>query len=252
MVAVVFLSLVALLWVAAVLTTRRSDSAWSAQGVSGSGALQAPLAPDEAIEPVAAAAPVLEGRASVVDPAWVAEIAVRTGIPAPAVQAYAAAALRLGQEQPGCGLGWTTLAGIGWIESGHGTHDGRTLEADGHSNTPVIGPALDGRGRFAAIRSHPATMAWHGDTTWDHAVGPMQFIGSTWESWASDGDEDGVFDPTDIDDAAYAAGRYLCASGSMVGSDWATAVLSYNHSESYVRQVWTAADTYAKRAGSSS
>lgn len=76
----------------------------------------------------------------------------------------------------------------------------------------------------------------------------MQFIGSTWATWASDGDGDGVTDPTDIHDAAYAAARYLCASGSLGGTGWSRAILSYNHSEAYVQQVWAAADAYATRA----
>src|SRR5690349_23135440 len=53
-----------------------------------------------------------------VDPAWVASAAGRAGIPAPAVRAYANAQL---SEPDGCSVGWTTLAGIGWVESHHGT-----------------------------------------------------------------------------------------------------------------------------------
>jgi membrane-bound lytic murein transglycosylase B len=75
----------------------------------------------------------------------------------------------------------------------------------------------------------------------------MQFIPSTWEAWGADGDGDGVADPNDIDDAAYATARYLCSDGSLTGSGWSAAVYSYNHSDAYVRQVYAAAAAYAAR-----
>lgn len=182
-----------------------------------------------------------------VDPQWVADTAARAGIPETAVRAYANAQLA---EPRGCDVGWTTLAGIGWVESQHGTIGGRTLGDDGRSSTPILGPALDGR-RFAAIPATPETTAWHGDPRWDHAVGPLQFIPSTWETWGADGDGDGAADPNDLDDAAYAAVRYLCADGHdlTTGSGWADAVFSYNHAQSYVDSVYAAAQAYAARTG---
>ena len=180
-----------------------------------------------------------------VDPGWVTDIAAKAGIPVPAVRAYANAQL---SEPRGCEVGWTTLAGIAWVESQHGTIDGRTLAADGHSSSPVIGPALDGKD-FAAIRATPDSTAWHGDPTWDHAVGPLQFIPSTWKAWGSDGDGDGTADPNDLDDAAFAAARYLCADGHdlSTGAGWADAVFGYNHDQSYVDSVYAAASAYASR-----
>lgn len=182
-----------------------------------------------------------------VDPRWVADTAARAGIPAPAVRAYANAQLA---EPRGCDVGWTTLAGIGWVESRHGTIGGRTLGDDGHSSSPILGPALDGR-EFAAIPATPQTSAWHGDPRWDHAVGPLQFIPSTWETWGADGDGDGTADPNDLDDAAYAAVRYLCADGHDLtsGAGWADAIFSYNHAQSYVDSVYAAAKAYAARTG---
>jgi len=184
-----------------------------------------------------------------IDPAWVTRTSRAVGIPAPAMLAYGAAQLTVAQEQPDCHLSWNTLAGIGWIESQHGTIDDRTLGADGHSSPPVIGPALNGDG-FAAIRSTPSSAAWHGDTTWEHAVGPLQFISSSWERWGTDGDGDGIADPLDLDDAAVAAGRYLCADNHDLAtvSGWNAAVHSYNHDQSYVLSVLEAANTYARRS----
>lgn len=191
-------------------------------------------------------------RASVrvlVDPAWVARIAARAGIPAAATRAYAGAELVLHADRPGCHLSWNTLAGIGWIESQHGTVGGRTLLADGRSSRPIIGPALDGSAGVAAIHSTPGSAAWHDDAVWEHAVGPLQFLPSTWDRWGADGDGDGSADPRDLDDAALAAARYLCADGHDLATDpgWNAAVHSYNHDDGYVARVAAAANTYAAR-----
>ena len=110
-----------------------------------------PLAPDVKIAP-AAAHPATAGPRTV-SAAWVSHVAAAAGIPAPAVRAYGAATLRVNRIDPGCHLGWTTLAGIGWIESQHGTIGGRLLGEDGRSDRPVLGPVLDGRGGTAAVRS---------------------------------------------------------------------------------------------------
>ena len=184
-----------------------------------------------------------------VSPAWAGRTGTATGIPLTAIAAYGSVELRLRKEQPACHLSWNTVAGIGWIESQHGTIGDRTLLPDGTSSTPVLGPALNGDG-FAAIRSTPTSAGWHGDGTWEHAVGPLQFIGSTWERWAADGDGDGIENPLDLDDAALAAGRYLCADRHDLAtvSGWNAAIHSYNHDRNYVLSVLGAANSYAERA----
>jgi transglycosylase-like protein with SLT domain len=172
-----------------------------------------------------------------VSPHWVTRYAARAGIDPRALTAYADASLRAP-----CAVGWTTLAGIGWVESGNGTVDGRPLGADGRPAAPILGPVLDGRDRVAAVRDDRGG--------WARAEGPMQFLPSTWEQWGSDGDGDGAADPEDLDDAAYSAARYLCASGVDLGTGagWIAAIRSYNHSDDYVRAVYDAATTYADRA----
>jgi membrane-bound lytic murein transglycosylase B len=185
-----------------------------------------------------------------VDEAWAVRTATRAGIPVPAIRAYGSAVLVLGRQQPGCHLAWNTLAGIGWVESQHGTIGGRRLTRTGYSSTPVIGPALDGKG-FAAVPTTPDSTSRHGDPDWDHAVGPMQFIGSTWERWGADADGDGDADPLDIYDAALTTARYLCADDHdlSTASGWSAAVHSYNHDDTYVVNVLNAANTYAQRTG---
>lgn len=210
------------------------------------GAPYAPvLAPAQApAEPVAATVP--GNGLPVVDPTWLRTTAASAGIPETALAAYARATLRAPKR---CGLGWTTLAAVGYVESHHGTIGDRVLGLDGVSSSPILGPALDGEGGFAAIPSSAAGTALHGDAQWDHALGPMQFITSTWERWGADGDGDGRVDPQDVDDAAWAAARYFCADGRDLtsGAGWSAGVFSYNHSQEYLDSIYATASEYARR-----
>ena len=180
------------------------------------------------------------------DPRWLDEVSAATGVPRRALEAYASATLTLQRERAKCSLGWNTLAAIGRIESGHGSFGGAVLAADGSTYPRIIGPALDGKG-FASIPDSDGG-ALDGDSRWDRAVGPMQFIPSTWRSYGADGNGDGVKDPHNLDDAALAAGRYLCASGGMDSAGgWRSAVIGYNRSEQYLADVARQANEYALR-----
>jgi membrane-bound lytic murein transglycosylase B len=205
-------------------------------------------APTAVAAPRPADAPSTAGPAGAsADPAWTERTAAATGIPARALRAYAAAALTVAAEQPACGLSWNTLAGIGAIETRHGSHGGAVLRDDGYPDPAIRGIPLDGT-RSAVIRDTDGGR-WDGDTVWDRAVGPMQFIPDTWERWGADGNGDGRADPNQIDDAALAAGRYLCADGEMTSVEgWRSAILSYNRLEEYVDDVAGMADGYAARA----
>jgi membrane-bound lytic murein transglycosylase B len=174
------------------------------------------------------------------------QIAVQTDIPARAAQAYLAAAGRVAGEQPQCGIGWNTLAAIGSVESEHGTIGGSTLKDDGVSIPLIVGPALAPGSGFAAIRPTRQYAGLHGNRHWDHALGPMQFIGSTWARWGSDGDADATSNPFDVDDAALSAARYLCASWRpLTRQVWNDAILSYNHDLRYAAMVFDRAIGYA-------
>ncbi|WP_438854480.1 lytic transglycosylase domain-containing protein [Agromyces sp. M3QZ16-3] len=193
------------------------------------------------VEPEPEAAPVVEDD-------WLSVVSAATGIPARALAAYALAHVAIAAEEPQCGVDWTTIAAIGAVESGHGSHGGAVIDASGLVTPKILGPALDGDG-VAAIHDTDGG-ALDGDTTWDRAVGPMQFIPSTWEQWGADANGDGVADPSQIDDAAYATARYLCASGPMSSPEgWRAAVFSYNHLQSYVDKVAGLANGYADALG---
>jgi len=166
-----------------------------------------PLFPSE--EP--SAPPLGEQTAADALAAWAAPVAVRTTIPLVALEAYAVAELTVSQTHPSCNLRWTTLAGIGRNESNHGRTNGASLSTDGKSSPPIYGPPLDGTNNNKAIQDTDDGQL-DGDAVWDRAVGPMQFIPSTWRTYAVDADGDGQANPHDIDDAALASARYLCSS----------------------------------------
>ena len=66
---------------------------------------------------------------------------------------------------------WNVLAGVGEVESGHGAN---------------MGPSSAG------------------------AIGPMQFLPSTWKTWGRDANGDGRADPYSPADATLSAAHYLC------------------------------------------
>lgn len=200
--------------------------------------------------PVRSGSPDTEVTASLPDDAWVEFAASATGVSARAVRAYAGAALFMAKDNPECAIPWTLLAGVGRVESFHGQINGSEVRADGLVTPQVIGIALDGNG-VAAIRDSDGG-ALDGDVVWDRAVGPMQFIPQTWEQFGVDATGSGSADPHHIDDAALTAARYLCdrAGGPVVEEDrWRQAILAYNNSVQYVRDVTTFANRYALAVG---
>ncbi|GGJ91802.1 murein transglycosylase [Pilimelia anulata] len=182
---------------------------------------------------------------------WAAGLATRTVIPPTALEAYGYAELVVGRTLPRCRLSWTTLAAIGLVESGHGSHNGAQLGPDGKALPTIIGLPLDGKEGRAPIKDTDRGVL-DGDKVWDRAVGPMQFIPTTWQRSGADGDGDGIKDPNDLDDAALAAGQYLCAGGRDLGdaAQWWRAILAYNNLAPYAQKVYTTANDYGVRSRS--
>jgi hypothetical protein len=111
------------------------------------------------------------------------------------------------------GLSWTVLAAIGQIES-----------ADGQN----MGPSTAG------------------------ALGPMQFLPTTWAAWGIDGFGDtGTPNIMNPFDAVPSAARLLCADGAADGTTGGTAglrqaIFDYNHATWYVNEVLALAAEYAR------
>ena len=104
------------------------------------------------------------------------------------------------------GLPWQVLAAIGQVESGHGRN---------------VGPSSAG------------------------ALGPMQFLPSTWAFSGVDGDGDGKADIMNPYDAVPAAALYLCRAGATQGEQGLyDAIFSYNHADWYVKLVLDLAARY--------
>lgn len=170
-----------------------------------------------------------------------------SGIPAVALRAYRAAEATLALTDPSCGLRWSLVAAIGRVESNHGRYGGAQLREDGTGTKPIRGIPLDGRPGVATIRDTDGG-ALDDDTVYDRAVGPMQFIPSSWRFAAADGNGDGLKDPHNIFDAALAAGGYLCAGDTNLRdpAQRSRAVFRYNRSEAYVSVVLSLADEYER------
>jgi membrane-bound lytic murein transglycosylase B len=162
------------------------------------------------------------------------------GIPSMALAAYRNAEQMMARTDPSCGIGWSLLAGIGRIESGHA--NGGATDARGTAVQPIYGPALDGTlpGNEVIVESNAV-----GRASYARAMGPMQFLPATWARYASDGDGDGVADPQNLYDSTLAAARYLCSGGLNLRdpSQVMAAILRYNNSMSYAQNVlgWAAA-----------
>ena len=191
-----------------------------------------------------AAAPARDSDPEPATPAVITGLAAN-GIPNVALNAYRVAAARMAGAKPSCGIDWSLLAGIGRVESNHGRYGGAVLGPDGTASPRILGPALDG-GQFAYIGDSDGGR-WDGDTRYDRAMGPMQFIPTTWRAYAIDADGNGTPDPFNINDAALAAANYLCTAGGDLRTDAGQrrAVFAYNHSDSYVAQVLALARAYA-------
>jgi membrane-bound lytic murein transglycosylase B len=173
-----------------------------------------------------------------------------TRIPHVAYEAYLSAAERAPEVAEGCALDWAILAGVARVESKHGQMDGaHVIDADGRVTPPIRGVALDGTGGTKLIPDTDGG-ALDDDATWDRAMGPFQFIPTSWAQFARDGNGDGIADPDNIHDAALSAVAHLCLRqpGDLASrGELRRALLRYNASGRYADLVLGWIDRYRDR-----
>lgn len=234
--------------------------------------------PPPAGDPVPAVDTYASGRPADQLHQWALERAPALGIPVPALEAYAYAARVAEVENPQCHVAWTTLAGIGMVESHHGTYRGAQIAPNGDVSPPIRGVHLDGTNGNLKIMDDGLSMSGGSDkeqsTTTDRAptptasgqpslsaeshqgtaeyaraMGPMQFIPQTWRLYGVDANNDMVISPDNFDDAALSAAGYLCFRGKDLATPegWTQALRAYNHSYHYARMVRDWATAYAQR-----
>jgi len=185
---------------------------------------------------VAAVALVDRARHAVADDRMTATV-VGTDLSLVALDAYWRSAMVTAFVNPGCKLTWTALAGIGRVESLHGTYGGGPLDGNGETITPIIGIALDGSRNTAVIHDTDGG-AIDTDPVFDRAVGPMAFLPTSWRAYGRDGNNDGVNDVQNIYDAALASSVLLCRSAPLDNdANLRAAYYSYNRSDVYVNMV---------------
>ncbi|MBN0972511.1 lytic transglycosylase domain-containing protein [Gordonia hongkongensis] len=163
---------------------------------------------------------------------------VTTGaVPVTNYDAYEAAAKSVTSTHPRCGIDWKVIAGIGRVESHHA--DQGNVNPDGVLRSAIFGPRLDGSLAGNQVIGDTDGGELDGDPVYDRAVGPMQFLPSTWKMYAADGNGDGKSDPQNIFDAALTTANYLCDDDLDLrdSSSLVTAVLRYNNSMEYVNKV---------------
>jgi len=158
-----------------------------------------------------------------------------SSIPQAALAAYQRAEAVINKADTSCSLPWELIAAIGRVESDHGRYGGNTLDEEGVARPGIYGIALNGKNNTQDISDTDAGQ-YDNDTRHDRAVGPMQFIPSTWAVVGVDGDSDGTRDPQDIDDAALATAVYLCSGEDDLSTEKGqrASVYRYNHSNAYV------------------
>ncbi len=172
-------------------------------------------------------------------------IASTNAIPSAALAAYQRAETVINTADETCHLPWQLVAAIGRVESDHGRFGGSSLDDEGLARPGIVGPRLDGRRGVQEISDTDAGLL-DGDERFDRAVGPMQFIPSTWSVVGVDADNDGQRDPQDIDDAALATAVYLCAGQDDLSTEAGqrASMLRYNPSETYVDLVLVIMNAY--------
>ena len=240
--ALVPLALVSAAWTVSMAGAGATANADDAAGTLPDGS----TVPAQAIEaPASVSSPTTLAPAAQGDSTAMVASSFTSGIPAVALTAYQRAEGVINAADKSCEMPWELIAAIGRVESDHGRFGGNTLSDEGVAQPGIYGIALDGTNNTQRIVDTDAGQ-YDSDTKFDRAVGPMQFIPSTWSVVGVDGDNDGKRNPQDIDDAALASSVYLCSGDDDLSTDQGrrSSVYRYNHSNDYVDLVLSVMQAY--------
>ncbi|MFE9687532.1 C40 family peptidase [Streptomyces sp. NPDC006285] len=168
-------------------------------------------------------------------------------IPPRMLSAYHKAVQQVRTHVPRCrGMRWPVLAGIAKVESNHAV--GRTIAGNGDIRPKIYGVLLNGSGAGGNTTAFADTDdgRWDGTANGERAVGPFQFLPSTWQAVGKDANGGQAADPHNVDDAALGAAIYLCGEGRDLTRhvQLKAAILQYNHSGEYVANVLGWIDQY--------
>jgi membrane-bound lytic murein transglycosylase B len=230
------------------LSARRADRTDRLVAIDD-GLVTAHSAIDDATRRLASLSSSLPAREQAVRDRRLGAQVVGTDLTLVVLDAYAKAATRERRERPSCALEWWMIAALARIESRHGTYGGAEVLPDGRTSQPIIGIRLDGdNGTRRVPDSDRGSL--DGDATLDRAVGPLQFIPSTWQVFGRDGNSDGQRDPNNIYDAALGAAAFLCGRAPTLATTagLSAAYLAYNRSATYVQTVLDSGRIYQQLA----
>jgi cell wall-associated NlpC family hydrolase len=163
---------------------------------------------------------------------WAANVGTALDIPPRALVGYATGELVARQEHPGCHLSWVTLAGLGKASSNHGRFGGVQIGPDGAMSKALGAVPLQGAA---------------GESATEKRSGPLQLTSQQWTRNDQSIPGSAKPDVQDVDDAAVAAGRVLCAGGAdlAAGTGWWKQVGAYRDSDLFRQQVLGNAQLYA-------
>ena len=178
---------------------------------------------------------------------WAEQRAAALEIPVTALEAYGYAARVAEVENPKCHIAWTTLAGIGQVESHHGTYRDATLFPNGDVTSADQGCASRRHQRHHAHRRQrgqtgpTASRARRG--RWDRCSSfprPGGYTGWTPTTTASSARTTST--------TPHSRRRAICVGAERISPHprgWITALWAYNDSDVYARAVRDWATAYA-------
>ncbi|HVT77884.1 MAG TPA: D-alanyl-D-alanine carboxypeptidase family protein [Acidimicrobiales bacterium] len=170
------------------------------------------------------------------------------GVPPVAADAYRRAAALAPHVEPACRITVSLIAAVGQVETNHGQGAGSTIVANGVLSPPVIGPAMNGQNSQPAVADTDGG-TYDKDSQWDHEIGLMRARPSVFTANRIDANNDTVFDPQNVYDAASTLAVTLCRAQAgkslTTTAEMRAALTAYRNDKAYVDKVMAAMAQFA-------